>query len=128
MPFQFFTQNGLVIRPTAPTQPFPSRLSFPRACRYSEQEWLEGDLDLYNVYMRNNTIVDPTQCGMAGLNASACLQAASHFVQVMIGLQNTSCLDNTFVADGVAEAATARHPGYCHPQLAAPSQGGPRRL
>ena len=30
---------------------------------YSEQEWLEGDLGIANVVVRNTTVVDPTPCG-----------------------------------------------------------------
>lgn len=53
---------------------------------YSEQQWLEGDLGLRNVLLGNNTIVD--QAG-----------GAPHF-DVMQGLKNITCVDNTFVEHG----------------------------
>jgi len=52
---------------------------------YSEQEWMEGDLGIRHVTLRNNTIVygsEPSQ--------------TAH-VDVMAGLQDVRCFDTTFV-------------------------------
>ena len=52
---------------------------------YSEQEWLEGDLGIRNVTLRNNTIVfgsEPTQ---------------TPHVDVMAGLQDIRCFDTSFM-------------------------------
>lgn len=53
---------------------------------YAEQEWLEGDLGIRNVYLANNTLID--QPG-----------GFTH-VDVMDGLVNITCVNNTFVSDG----------------------------
>lgn len=50
---------------------------------YTEQEWLEGDLVMANVYLDNNTFVD--QVGYATN------------VDVMEGIPNVTCLETTFV-------------------------------
>ena len=60
----------------------------------TEQEWLEGDLGLGNVQLRNNTLVDPHVGG-------------TH-VNLMSGLPNVSCADTTFIVDG---AVTTRATG-----------------
>ena len=111
---------------------------------YSEQEWLEGDLGIEDVTVRNVTVADPTSCGT--LNASACFAAPGHFIevrpacrqdatitqshfvalqhmlktsiawQVMSGLSGLTCEANTFITHGVSQSATNGHPGYCHPR------------
>lgn len=82
---------------------------------FSEQEWLEGDLGISNVLFNNNTIIDPTPCGMQKLTAAECLQVPGHFVTVMRGLKNISCNRNTFIAKGQSQPAGTGHPGYCQP-------------
>ena len=82
---------------------------------YSEQEWLEGDLGIRNVLVTNNTIADPTSCGMQNLSAAACLNASGHFLQGQGGLLNVSCGDNTFVAGGAEASSGAAGLAWCHP-------------
>lgn len=53
---------------------------------YSEQQWLEGPLGGHNVYLRNNTVEDNTG-GIAEID-------------VMQGLSNITCLNNTFIEQG----------------------------
>lgn len=55
---------------------------------YSEQEWLEGDLGIRNILLRNNTLVDALGSKQA------------HF-DVMKGLQNITCVDSTFCSAGI---------------------------
>ena len=66
----------------------------------SEQEWLEGDLGLHNITVINNTIVDPTVCGVQNLNATECFKSNSNFLQVQHGLFNLTCIENTLVSNG----------------------------
>jgi hypothetical protein len=54
---------------------------------YTEQEWLEGDLGISNIALRDNVIED--QIGFA-----------PHF-DVMAGVPNVSCANSTFVERGV---------------------------
>ena len=66
----------------------------------SEQEWLEGDLGLHNITVINNTIVDPTVCGVQNLTATECFKSNSNFLQVQHGLFNLTCIENTLVSNG----------------------------
>ena len=54
---------------------------------YTEQEWLEGDLGISNIALRDNVIED--QIGF------------SRHVDVMEGVPNVSCANTTFVERGV---------------------------
>lgn len=58
---------------------------------YSEQEWLEGALGIHNVHLENNTIVDARG-----------VPDPTH-VDVMSGLSNITCVDTSFVVDGIME-------------------------
>ena len=62
--------------------------------RYEEPEWLEGELGLRDVLVAGNTIVDPV--------------SESTHVDVMRGLTNISCFNNTFIVHG---AKTVRSSG-----------------
>ena len=52
---------------------------------YTEQEWLEGDLGLRNVHLKNNTFID-THGTPSPIH-----------VDVMQGLENVTCQDTTYV-------------------------------
>eukprot|EP00040_Diaphanoeca_grandis_P042547 m.265273 g.265273 ORF g.265273 m.265273 type:complete len:555 (+) comp60984_c0_seq1:250-1914(+) len=52
-----------------------------------EQNWLEGDLGVRNVYLNNNTIIDVRNNGAPRIN-------------VMSGLVNITCVNTTFVLNG----------------------------
>ena len=54
---------------------------------YSEQQWLEGALGIRNVVLKNNTVVD------------ARVGQPTH-MDVMMGLKNVTCMENTFVVNG----------------------------
>ena len=55
---------------------------------YSEQQWLEGVLDIRDVVLMNNDVED------------ARVSAPTH-VDVLKNLHNVTCRNNTFVVDGV---------------------------
>lgn len=55
-------------------------------CSYEEPEWLEGELGLRDVLVDGNTIIDPV--------------SESNHVDVMRGLTNITCTDNTFIVHG----------------------------
>jgi len=74
---------------------------------YEEQEWLEGDLGINGIFVANNTIIDPTTCGILRLTPAECLQRTDAFLSVMPGLRNITCVQNTFVSAGVTRPHSA---------------------